>query len=87
MSIEKIQALASQGRMSRRSFMQAAIAAGLSAPAAASLFTRAANAGPRKGGSFKIAVGSGATTDTLDPATFPDTFNSLFGWALRSSLT
>jgi peptide/nickel transport system substrate-binding protein len=32
--------------------------------------------------------GSGSTTDTLDPATFPDTFNGVFGWgSTRSSLT
>ena len=87
MLIKKLQTLVSQGKMSRRNFMQVVIGAGMSAALAETLFSRAANAVAKKGGSFRIAVGSGATTDTLDPATFPDTFNSLFGWALRSSLT
>ena len=87
MKLNKLQSLASEGRMSRREFMQAAMATGLTATAATTLYSKAVRAASKKGGSFKIAVGSGATTDTLDPATFPDTFNSLFGWALRSSLT
>lgn len=87
MSIENIQILAAQGKISRRNFMQVALAAGLSASIAEGLFARAAKASAKPGGSFRVAVGSGATTDTLDPATFPDTFNSLYGWALRSSLT
>src|SRR5262249_50460483 len=56
--------------------------------AADAAFLKAARAEPKKGGTFRIAVGSGATTDSLDPATFPDTFNGIWGWAsIRSSLT
>ena len=87
MTIQKIQDLCAQGKISRREFIQGAMALGLSATSAATLLTSAVQASAKKGGSFRIAVGSGATTDTLDPATFPDTFNSLFGWGLRSSLT
>jgi peptide/nickel transport system substrate-binding protein len=62
--------LVAQGRVSRREFMQLAIAAGLTVPSASALFTRAARAEPKSGGTFKIGIGHGATTDTLDPATW-----------------
>ncbi|MFO1089525.1 MAG: ABC transporter substrate-binding protein [Hyphomicrobiales bacterium] len=88
MSIDKFKSLVSKGRMSRRDFMQAALAAGFTVAAADKMFVTAARAEPKKGGTFRVALGSGATTDTLDPATFPDTFNGVWGWGtLRSSLT
>jgi peptide/nickel transport system substrate-binding protein len=88
MDIKSMTRLAATGKMSRRDFVQLAIAAGISAAAAQTMFTKAARAEPKKGGLFRVALGSGSTTDTLDPATFPDTFNGVFGWgSLRSSLT
>lgn len=88
MDLKKISELAAKGRMGRRDFIQFGLALGLSATAASTLFSKAVRAEPKKGGTFRIALGSGATTDTLDPATYPDTFNGLFGWgSLRSSLT
>jgi peptide/nickel transport system substrate-binding protein len=88
MSIDQYKRLVSKGKMSRRDFMQAALAAGFTVAAADKLFVTAARAEPKKGGLFRVALGSGATTDSLDPATFPDTFNGLWGWGtLRSSLT
>jgi peptide/nickel transport system substrate-binding protein len=88
MDIKTMQALVAKGLMSRRDFIQLSIAAGATVAAAEKMFVSAARAEPKKGGTFKVAVGSGATTDGLDPALFPDTFNGLFGWGtLRSSLT
>lgn len=88
MDLKKMKHFAAKGKMSRRDFVQLAMAAGITAVAAESMFVKAARAEPKKGGRFRVAVGSGATTDTLDPATFPDTFNGLFGWGtIRSSLT
>lgn len=88
MDIKSMTKLAAKGKMSRRDFVQLAMGAGISAAMAQTMFTKAARAEPKKGGRFRIAVGSGATTDTLDPATFPDTFNGVFGWgSIRSSLT
>lgn len=56
-------------KVSRRQFMQTAIGAGLSVPAAARLWTAQAKAAtPRKGGTFRVAIGDFNTTDTLDPA-------------------
>ncbi len=66
--------LVSQGRVSRRDFMQLAVAGGLTIATASTLFTRAARAEPKKGGTFKLGNGHGATTDTLDPATWTNGF-------------
>lgn len=88
MDLKRLTELAAKGRMGRREFVQFGLALGLSAGAASTLFSKAARSEPKKGGTFRVALGSGATVDTLDPATYPDTFNGLFGWgSLRSSLT
>lgn len=88
MDLKSMKHFAAKGRMSRRDFVQLAMAAGITAVAAETMFVQAARAEPKKGGRFRIAVGSGATTDTLDPATFPDTFSGMFGcYTIRSCLT
>src|SRR5215207_4794519 len=66
--------LVAQGRVSRRDFMQLALAGGLTVAAANTMFVRAARAEPKKGGTFKMGSGHGATTDTLDPATWTNGF-------------
>ncbi len=59
-----------RGLMDRRSFMGRAAAMGVGATAASSLISTAAlAAGPIKGGTIKVGVQGGATTDSLDPAT------------------
>ena len=35
---------------------------------------------PKKGGTFRMGLGHGATTDSLDPATYPDQFTGTMGW-------
>ena len=88
MDLKRMKKLAAKGRMGRRDFIQFGLALGLSVTAASTLYSKPVRAEPKKGGTFRAALGSGATTDTLDPATYPDTFNGLFGWGtLRSSLT
>src|SRR5262249_51812768 len=60
------------------------------APAAPAATQEAAvaPAGPKKGGLFKMGVGHGATTDSLDPATYPDQFTGTMGWgSIGNSLT
>src|SRR5215470_6364950 len=88
MQFDKMKDYVRKGQMSRRDFVRLALATGMTVAAADAAFLKAARADPKKGGKFRIAVGSGATTDSLDPATFPDTFNGIWGWAsIRSSLT
>ncbi len=90
-SMEKLklaEKLVGRGKVSRRQFVQLALAAGFTATAAQTMFVKAARAEPKKGGSFRMGVGHGATTDSLDPATYPDQFTGTMGWgATGNSLT
>ena len=49
------------------------------------MFVTAARAEPKKGGTFKVAIGHGATTDSLDPATWTNGFTFGFGKSLSSA--
>lgn len=77
--------LVGQGRVSRRDFMQLALASGLTLAAANTMFTRAARAEPKKGGHLKMAVGHGQTTDSLDPATWTNGFTFGFGKSIMGA--
>ena len=80
--------LAGRGKVSRRQFVQLAMAAGFTAATGELMFTKAARAEPKKGGTFRMGLGHGATTDSLDPATYPDQFTGTMGWgAIGNSLT
>ena len=64
-----LMAEAQKGRMSRRDFLGRSSALGLSMVVGTGLFNEASAAMPKKGGHMRMAMGHGATTDTLDPAT------------------
>lgn len=53
--------------LSRREFIRAATAAGLSVAMAGSLWSQAQAATPKKGGTLRLGADGGATTDTLNP--------------------
>jgi peptide/nickel transport system substrate-binding protein len=76
------------GRMSRREFVQLALAAGVTATMAETMFTTAVRAEPKKGGHFVNTLTGGGSTDTLDPARIPDSYmiNVSMG-QLRNCLT
>lgn len=60
-------------RISRRELMGRAGALGLSAGAVGALLTRAAAAqAPTSGGTLRLGMSGGATTDSLDPSTYTD---------------
>lgn len=80
------QAQLTQGQISRRSFMTSAIAAGLAVPAALSMADMAMAATPNKGGLLRIGVGSGSTTDSLDPATYEGTVNTVLAYTYANNL-
>jgi peptide/nickel transport system substrate-binding protein len=61
---------AARGKVSRREFTQLALASGMTLAGANLMFARAARAEPKKGGTFRMACAHGATTDSLDPATW-----------------
>ncbi|RWQ03535.1 MAG: twin-arginine translocation signal domain-containing protein [Mesorhizobium sp.] len=81
--------LAAKGRVSRRDFVQLALAAGLAATAANAMFVQAVHAEPKKGGTLKIGIGDAAATDTLEPGSTnvnPFIATALFG-TLSNGLT
>ena len=86
---EELQQAAFTKRVSRRDFMRRATALGISTALATGVLSRAGYAQePKKGGTFKIGLGHGATTDSLDPATYPDQMTGTVGWgATGNSLT
>ena len=63
-----LKAIAASGKISRRDFIAYAAAAGVTASMADTIFSSAAHAA-KKGGHFKIGIGAGSTTDSLDPGT------------------
>ena len=71
--LEKMKSLAAKGKVSRREFVQIALAAGMTVAAAELLFVKTVRAQPKKGGFARIGLAHGATTDSMDPATYPDT--------------
>jgi peptide/nickel transport system substrate-binding protein len=77
--------LATTGRVSRREFVQFAIGAGLTVAAAQAIFTEAIAATPKRGGSPRFGLAHGATTDTLDPGSFPDTATQVPFWGSMSN--
>ncbi|MFD1911023.1 ABC transporter substrate-binding protein [Halodurantibacterium flavum] len=58
-----------RGNLSRRHFLGRATALGLTSAAASTMLTTAVRAdGPRKGGTLRIGMQGGGSTDSLDPA-------------------
>src|SRR5882762_6156163 len=85
MKLEEMSRLVAKGRINRREFVQLAMAAGLAAATAETMFSRAARADPKKGGRLRMALGHGSTTDTLDPANYVNNFTGTFAWGTLSN--
>ncbi|MER9890045.1 ABC transporter substrate-binding protein [Mesorhizobium sp. M0114] len=75
--------------LSRRSVLKSAAAAGALAMASSSGIYNALaqESKPNKGGHFKIGIGAGATSDSIDPATYTNSFTECFGKTLHGYLT
>ncbi|MEM7652539.1 MAG: ABC transporter substrate-binding protein [Pseudomonadota bacterium] len=74
------------GHISRRNFIMSALAAGVVLPTAMSLADKAIAKTPKKGGSLKLGIGSGSTTDSLDPITYESAFNLVLSYAHANNL-
>ena len=78
--LDRLVHLLKKGRISRRDFGRLAVATGVSVAAAESILNFAAGAGtPKQGGSFRMGVEDGSTTDSLDPGTWNNGLTFLFG--------
>ena len=76
------------GRLSRRDFMGRAVALGVTTALASTLSAQALRAAtPKKGGRFRLGIGHGSTTDTLDPATWTNLYVQMIGGATQNKLT
>ncbi len=71
--IQKLQKRVTNGGMSRREFMKAAAVMGLAA-AAPALYAKAAYATPKRGGVYRLGLGSANTGDNMDSGTNSDVF-------------
>src|SRR5215468_11936684 len=78
-----------KGKISRREFLGRAAALGVTTALATTLLDEAGVAAEAKrGGSARFGLAHGATTDTLDPAGYPDTGTQVPFWgAMSNSLT
>ena len=87
-TLNELKRVALDGRIDRREFIRQATALGMTAAAAATLADSAALAEtPQKGGTFRIAVDDGNTTDSLDPATYESTFQIFLPRMITNNLT
>lgn len=88
MTFKEIQRLYAANKISRRDFLAGAAAVGALGTAATMGMPSPAMAAPKKGGHMRVGLGTGSTSDVLDPATFDTTFNQVLGYGtLRNSLT
>ena len=71
--------------VTRRTFMEKSLAAGV-ATTLASTFAGTAFAAPKKGGRLRVGLGHGSTTDSMDPATFENLYTQVVGSAVRNNL-
>lgn len=74
--LEFLQRQHEQGRISRREFLGRAAAAGAGVALLGTMVASVeahADATPRKGGTLRLGIGGGSTTDSLDPTTWTDT--------------
>ena len=72
--------------LSRRRFMEGALALGMTIPVAQSLWSTA-HAAPNKGGTFRVGLDDGNTADNMDPATTNSRFMITMAHTHRNFLT
>ncbi len=85
--IDHLAAAAREGKISRRSFMNYSVAAGMTASAATGLWGTSAKAEPKRGGTFRIAQHDGNTSDQHDPGKYVSFADIALAHTFRSYLT
>jgi peptide/nickel transport system substrate-binding protein len=77
-----------RGHLSRREFMRLSLAAGLTVASASALWSSGVlAAGPKKGGTFRLGMHDGNTSDTHDPGTYVSYSTIMLAHTFRSYLT
>ncbi|HUF57457.1 MAG TPA: ABC transporter substrate-binding protein [Thermohalobaculum sp.] len=85
--IGKLKRLLGRGIIDRRSLMVCAAALGIAVIAAGALGTQALAQEPKKGGTLRLGIGHGSTTDSLDPATYENLYMQTLGGTIHNTLT
>jgi peptide/nickel transport system substrate-binding protein len=85
--IDRLADAARNGKISRRSFMHYSMAAGMTASAATGLWTSQAHAQPKRGGTFKVGMHDGNSSDTHDPGQYVSRQQIYLAHQYRSYLT
>jgi peptide/nickel transport system substrate-binding protein len=70
--LKAAESMARKGTMTRRDFVQLAMAAGIAIPAASLMYSKTQAAEPKKGGTLRIGMEGGSASDSLDPRTYAD---------------
>ncbi len=86
--LDQLKKTFSDGRISRRGFMEGALALGMTMTGATGFMSAVEAATPKRGGTFKLGLGGASTTDSLDPATFISTFTQIgLNFGVHNNLT
>src|SRR5260370_30314959 len=76
-----------KGRINRREFMGRAAALGVGTALMTTMLGEAAKAEtPKKGGTLKLGLAGGSTTDSMDMATWTDTVTLVCGFSMMNGL-
>lgn len=87
-NLDEMKKLAAKGKVSRRDFVQMAVAAGVTVGMAETMFTTAQAQEPNTGGHLRMGLRHGNTNDSLNPWYWPDTATQVPFWGnLSNSLT
>lgn len=82
---DDLTAAAIAGKLNRRDFLLRATALGVTATMASSVLSRTALADtPKKGGTLKMGLAGGSTTDSLDPVTYTDSVGFNVGYQIMN---
>ena len=77
-TLEKLEELFREGKITRREFLAKASALGIGAAMSPLILKSKAHAAtPKKGGRLRIGMQGGSTSDTMDPAKFNDIYQQM----------
>ena len=85
--MDRLAEAAREGKISRRSFMNYSLAAGMTTSAATGLWGTSARAEPKRGGKYRVAQHDGNTSDQHDPGQYATNFEITYGHTVRAYLT
>ena len=74
------------GKLSRRQFMEGALAMGMTVAAASTFTADVLAATPKKGGRIRAGIAHGSTTDSLDPGTYENGYMNNLNYAIHNQI-